>query len=116
MSVDARFFLEPVQLRSQPANLGIQLVYLSFMLLRTDLGPIAVLAEQTGQTLQRNRFPTIELVRMNPLLGGNLTNGLFLLQNLLYDPSLELGSVTFSHDRYSTLFSAFCVSRFRHPL
>ena len=42
------FFLEPGQLGGQPANLGIQLVDLSFVFSRSDLGRFVVLAEQTG--------------------------------------------------------------------
>jgi len=75
-------FFEPVDLRGQPADLGVQFVQFLFVLSVGSLG--ALLIEESWHILERLGFPKVKLIGMHAM-----RDRAFFLEQFEYDLRLE---------------------------
>lgn len=88
-------FFDPVQLGGQLANFSIQFAQLTFMLGFPGLFGFTLIFKQPRKALQGLLFPAMELVRVNPIFGGDLGDRLFSFQESQNNLRFLLGRMAF---------------------
>src|SRR6266568_6783308 len=89
-------FFQPDHLRTQLANLGVQLGELLLMDFSQFCCAVLFLKEP-WQPFQGNGSPMLQLGRMDFILAGNLSQRLLFFQEFLNDSRFERGCILLSH-------------------
>ena len=111
-NVDARYFLEPVHLGGQPADLCVQ--FLELALVGSFFGTLllSVFLEKLSKMIGGLLFPAMQLVRIYTVLGSNLSDGSLFLENFEHNLGFLLCGKASSHGSQSNLFWSLFVSKF----
>ena len=105
---------KPRELRGHPPYFGVRFLQLLLVRRRQGCGLVSPL-KQTRHLRHHDRLLAPELVRMNAVLGCQLTDRLFLAQHLLHDLRLEAGAVLYRLLTHSLILPP-PSSRFRGPV
>lgn len=106
------FFFDPVQLGGQLADFGVEFAQLPFVFGFLGLFGFALIFEQPVEAFQGLFFPAMELVRMNPIFGGDLDDRFFFFQQFQNNLCFLLGRMAFPGFHAPSLhliFARFCV-------
>ena len=99
----ASFFIQPVELGGQPADLSVQFIHLAFVFRLPGALTLVLILEQLGQVFEGLFLPAIQYVRIHPVFGGNLVDRFFFFQDFQRNLRLLAGGEVFSrgHDVFS---------------
>jgi len=95
-----RFFFKPIQLYFQLANLSVKLLNELLLLLILLFSPVS---ENIRNGCQKLLFPSADLIGMNPIEAGQLSQRLLLLDRFQSHFGPKCCIITFSHVYHFTI-------------